>query len=155
MSSSKTLPLPVSSSPLSNGRHSSSADEEDSVTVSDTEQVGLTPFLLRLGQGLEPVSPSRAWQSALIIGTSYFLGGLLPLFPYIFLSSVQDALTVSVAVTALTLLVFGVVKQRCTGGKSDMRGYTYGALSTLAVGGLAAGASWAIVRALEGGKEAP
>lgn len=77
------------------------------------------------------------------------------MFPYIFLSSVQDALAVSVAVTALTLLVFGVVKQRCTGGKSDMRGYTYGALSTLAVGGLAAGASWAIVRALEGGKEAP
>lgn len=37
---------------------------------------GLTPFLLRMGEGLEKIESSRVWQSALIIGTSYFLGGL-------------------------------------------------------------------------------
>jgi hypothetical protein len=37
---------------------------------------GLTPFLLRLGEGLEKIESSRVWQSALIIGTSYFIGGL-------------------------------------------------------------------------------
>lgn len=37
---------------------------------------GLTPFLLRLGEGLEKVEESRVWQSALVIGASYFIGGL-------------------------------------------------------------------------------
>jgi hypothetical protein len=37
---------------------------------------GLTPFLLRLGEGLEKIEESRVWQSALIIGASYFIGGL-------------------------------------------------------------------------------
>lgn len=37
---------------------------------------GLTPFLLRLGEGVEEMSQSRVWQSALTIGASYFLGGL-------------------------------------------------------------------------------
>lgn len=37
---------------------------------------GLTPFLVRIGEGLEKVEASRVWQSALIIGTSYFVGGL-------------------------------------------------------------------------------
>lgn len=115
------------------------------------EERGLTPFLLRMGQGLEPISSSRAWQSALLIGLSYFLGGLLPLFPYIFIDNVRTALFVSVGVTALTLLIFGVVKQRATGGRADTWGLVYGAVSTLAVGGLAAGCSWGIVRALEGG----
>lgn len=117
----------------------------------DEEEHGLTPFILRVGEGLEPISASRAWQSAVTIGLSYFLGGLLPLFPYIFLKSISEALFCSVAVTAVTLLAFGVVKQRCTGGAAGWKGYAYGALSTLMVGGLAAGASWAIVRALEGG----
>lgn len=37
---------------------------------------GLTPFLLRMGEGLEKIEESRVWQSALIIGASYFIGGL-------------------------------------------------------------------------------
>ncbi|CAO1634190.1 unnamed protein product [Parajaminaea phylloscopi] len=130
-------------------------DEEAAMVTSAREEdqdQGLTPFILRVGEGLEPISASRAWQSAVTIGLSYFLGGLLPLFPYIFFKTVSEALFCSVAVTAVTLLVFGVVKQRCTGGAAGWKGYAYGAFSTLTVGGLAAGASWAIVRALEGGE---
>lgn len=122
-----------------------SASSEDAETSSQ----GLTPFILRLGEGLEPISSSRAWQSAITIGLSYFVGGLLPLFPYIFMSSIQEALFTSIAVTGVVLVVFGIVKQRWTGGAQGW-GYLYGAASTLAVGGLAAGCSWLAVRTLEG-----
>lgn len=112
---------------------------------------GLTPFLLRMGEGLEKVEESRVWQSAIVIGTSYFLGGFIPLLPYILLASVQQALFMSIAITGIVLLIFGVVKQKATGAASDTKGLIWGAFSTLFVGAAAAGSSWIIVRALEGG----
>jgi VIT1/CCC1 family predicted Fe2+/Mn2+ transporter len=115
---------------------------------------GLTPFLLRLGEGLEKIESSRVWQSALIIGASYFIGGFIPLLPYILVSDIRDALFLSIGVTGIVLLLFGVVKQVSTGGQTDIKGLLYGALSTLFVGAAAAGSSWAIVRALEGNMDA-
>ncbi|CAO1631894.1 unnamed protein product [Sympodiomycopsis kandeliae] len=136
--SSDELPHPATASSSSSPQQVSSQEDEQ----------GLTPFILKLGEGLEPISSSRAWQSAITIGISYFIGGLLPLFPYIFLSDIKDALITSVIVTGIVLVVFGIVKQRWTGGAQGW-GYLYGAASTLAVGGLAAGCSWLIVRSLE------
>lgn len=63
---------------------------------------------------------------------------------------VQEALFWSIGITGFVLLGFGVAKQKCTGGASDFRNLVWAAVSMLAVGGLAAGASFAIVRALEG-----
>ncbi|KAN0064541.1 Protein ccc1 [Thecaphora frezii] len=117
------------------------------------ESAGLTPFILRVGSGLEPVSTSRLYISALTIGLSYFIGGAIPLLPYVFIQEASQALFVSIIVTGLILLAFGVVKQRVTGGQGGVKGYLYGAISTLAVGGVAAGASWAIVSLLEKGGE--
>lgn len=110
---------------------------------------GLTPLLTRMGEGLEGIEEQRVWQSALTIGASYFFGGFIPLLPYLFLSSVSSALFVSIGITAFVLVVFGIVKQKCT-GLGDWRSLLKSAMSTLAVGGVAAGSSWAIVRAMEG-----
>lgn len=136
----EVLPHPAASSSSLSSQASLGDDADD--------EEGLTPFILRLGEGLEPISSSRAWQSAITIGVSYFVGGLLPLFPYIFLSSIRDALVTSIVVTGIVLVLFGIVKQRWTGGAQGW-GYLYGAASTLAVGGLAAGCSWLAVRTLE------
>jgi VIT1/CCC1 family predicted Fe2+/Mn2+ transporter len=103
-----------------------------------------------MGEGLEEIEASRVWQSALTIGISYFLGGFIPLLPYIVMNSIREALLVSIIVTGIVLLLFGIVKQICTGAQRDLRGLVYGALSTLAVGATAAGSSFIIVRALEG-----
>ncbi|CEH18090.1 Uncharacterized membrane protein [Ceraceosorus bombacis] len=111
---------------------------------------GLTPFILRLGEGLEEVQDGRVWQSAITIGASYFIGGFIPLLPYIFITTVSEALTWSIIITGIILLLFGVAKQRFAGGATDVRGLAWGAISTLAVGASAAAASFAIVRALEG-----
>jgi VIT1/CCC1 family predicted Fe2+/Mn2+ transporter len=51
------------------------------------------------------------------------------------------ALWVSVAVTFLTLLIFGYVKSRLVNPK----GAVWGAIQTLLIGALAAGASYGIV----------
>lgn len=111
---------------------------------------GLTPFLLRLGQGIEPVSPTRSLRSAINIGFSYAVGGLIPLLPYFFFEQVINALYLSIAITAFVLLIFGIVKHRFTGGKMSVKAYTWSAVTTLAVGGMAAASSWALVRLLEG-----
>lgn len=149
------ISLPSPSSSLSAHKRVASDDEESQQVLADEalEQAGLTPFLLKLGEGLEPVSTSRLYISALTIGLSYFLGGIIPLLPYMFVEEASRALLLSVIITGVILLVFGVVKQRVTGGEGGFKGYAYGAISTLAVGGVAAGASWLLVGLLEGGSD--
>ena len=43
------------------------------------KDVGITAFLLKFGEGLEEVPESRLYISALTIGLSYFIGGLVPM----------------------------------------------------------------------------
>jgi len=52
-------------------------------------------------------------------------------------------------VTGIVLLIFGAVKSHVTGAGAGTYGYVWGAVSTLFVGGLAAGAAFGIVRILE------
>src|SRR5215468_9413530 len=64
-------------------------------------------FMMRYELGLEKPDPRRALNSALTIALSYIAGGLIPLFPYMVLKPVRDALTLSIVVTAVALFVFG------------------------------------------------
>lgn len=143
------IPVPSTALPA----HKRNVDGDEESQSEDLESAGLTPFLLKLGEGLEPVSTSRLYISALTIGLSYFIGGIIPLLPYMFITEASRALLWSVVITGVILLVFGVVKQRVTGGEGGVKGYVWGAVSTLAVGGVAAGASWLLVGLLEGGGE--
>jgi len=116
----------------------------------DEDEKGLTAFLLKFGEGLEETTDSRLFISAITIGLSYFLGGLVPLLPYFFISTAGEGLVWSAAITAVVLLVFGIFKTFFTGAAIGWKGYTYGAVSTLLVGGAAAAASFGVIRALEG-----
>jgi len=126
-----------------------SQDEEEGERLRWSDDIGLTAFLLKFGEGMEEVPTKRLYISAFTIGTGYFLGGLVPLLPYFFIDSVTTALLYSCIVTGIILLVFGAVKQHVTGAEGGVKGYIWGAVSTLAVGGGAAGAAFGIVRALE------
>ncbi|KAG9027451.1 hypothetical protein FRB95_007751 [Tulasnella sp. JGI-2019a] len=112
--------------------------------------VGLTAFLLKFSEGLEEVPTRRLYISAFTIGAGYFFGGLIPLIPYFFLEQVQTALMYSCIVTGIILLIFGAIKTHFTGATGGWKGYLWGAVSMLAVGGSAAAAAFGIVRALEG-----
>ena len=98
-------------------------------------------FMMRFELGLMPPEPGRALRSALTIGGSYIVGGLIPLLPYMLSASPAVALTNSVFVTALALLVFGFLKGRITG-----TGAWRSALQTTLIGGLAVAAAFAIAR---------
>jgi VIT1/CCC1 family predicted Fe2+/Mn2+ transporter len=75
------------------------------------EDMGLTAFLLKFGEGMEEVPPSRLYISALTIGISYFLGGLIPLIPYMIPGiTAQTGLIISSSVTAVILFIFGAFK---------------------------------------------
>lgn len=100
-------------------------------------------FMMRFELGLEEPDPKRAGRSALTISLAYVAGGLLPLAPYFFFSSVKTALLASVLVTLLALLVFGYIKGLFTTGRP-----VRSAIQTVVVGGLAASAAFLIAKAL-------
>ena len=109
------------------------ADLERVVTSLSAEPARWADFMMRFELGLERPAAGRAPQSALTIGLSYFLAGLVPLLPYMFMASLRDAFAVSIGVTLATLLVFGGIKGKLA-GVSPVRA----ALQTMAVGGVAA-----------------
>jgi len=98
---------------------------------------------MRFELGLEEPDPKRALTSALTIGGSYIVGGLIPLAPYMLVSQTHLALLVSVVVTLFALAVFGYVKGRFTGAR-PLRG----AFQTVVIGGLAAAAAFLLARAI-------
>jgi VIT1/CCC1 family predicted Fe2+/Mn2+ transporter len=100
-------------------------------------------FMMRFELGLEEPRPERARISALTIGGAYMAGGMIPLTPYIIVSSAHVALLLSVAVTLVALLVFGYIKGRFTTAR-PLRS----ALETALVGSLAAGAAFLIAKAI-------
>ncbi|HVA18275.1 MAG TPA: VIT1/CCC1 transporter family protein, partial [Candidatus Dormibacteraeota bacterium] len=65
------------------------------------------------------------------------VGGLIPLTPYMLVGQIFTALSVSVGVTLLALLIFGFIKAKFT----DVVPWR-GALQTALVGGLAASAAF-------------
>ena len=100
-------------------------------------------FMMRFELGLERPEPARAQRSAITIGASYVVGGSIPLAPYVFLHSVNEALPWSAAVTLVALAIFGYVKARFTGA-APVRA----AFQTMGIGGAAAAVAFALARAI-------
>jgi VIT1/CCC1 family predicted Fe2+/Mn2+ transporter len=100
-------------------------------------------FMMRFELGLEAPDPGRALRSALTIAGAYVAGGLIPLAPYMLQQDVAAALPFSVGITALALAAFGFMKGRFTGAHPIRS-----AAQTTIIGGLAAGAAFAIARAI-------
>jgi VIT1/CCC1 family predicted Fe2+/Mn2+ transporter len=98
----------------------------------------------------EEVPTRRLYLSAFTIGMGYLIGGAIPLLPYFFIPTAHIALIYSSILTGIVLLIFGAVKARVTGAASKGAGdYVWGAVSTLAVGGLGAAAAYGMVVLLE------
>jgi vacuolar iron transporter family protein len=75
------------------------------------------------------------------IAGAYAIGGFVPLFPYMLLTRMRSALSLSVTLTLLALFIFGYIKGRFT-GSAPLRG----AAQTLIIGALAAGAAFFIAK---------
>ena len=102
-------------------------------------------FMMRYELGLEEPHPNRATKSALTIGISYIIGGIIPLSPYIIITDSHIALLWSCGVTLLCLFIFGYFKSRLTGQPAWS-----GAFKVVVIGALAAGAAFIMARLING-----
>jgi len=98
-------------------------------------------FMMRFELGLEEPDPRRALTSAATIAGAYIAGGLIPLSPYIALSSASQGLVLSAVVTLAALGIFGYIKGRFTG-----TGPLRSASQTMVIGGLAGAAAFVLAK---------
>ncbi len=100
-------------------------------------------FMMRFELGLEAPDPRRATKSALTIGLSYIVGGVIPLLPYFFTETPVEGLKISALATLACLFIFGYFKSKVTGQPP-----LGGALRVMLIGALAAGAAFFIASLL-------
>ena len=96
-------------------------------------------FMMKFELGLEKPDPRRATKSALNIGLSYAVGGIIPLSPYFFIADSREALKFSVLATLICLFIFGYFKSKITGVP-----ILSGAFKVMLTGALAAAAAFSV-----------
>jgi VIT1/CCC1 family predicted Fe2+/Mn2+ transporter len=101
-------------------------------------------FMMKYELGLEKPDPRRATKSALNIGISYIVGGIIPLSPYFFFAHSSEALKYSVIATLICLFVFGYFKSKMTGVQP-----LWGALKVTMIGAVAAAAAFGVAKLFE------
>ena len=101
-------------------------------------------FMMKYELGLDKPDPKRASKSAINIGLSYVVGGIIPLSPYFFIHNSSEALKISVVATLICLFVFGYFKSKVTGVHA-----LGGAIRVTLIGALAAGAAFAVAKLFE------
>lgn len=102
-------------------------------------------FMMKYELGLDRPDPRRATKSALNIGLSYVVGGLVPLSPYFFIDTPVQALKISALITLICLFIFGFFKSRMTGVHPWA-----GALKVMLIGAVAASAAFGVAKIFEG-----
>jgi VIT1/CCC1 family predicted Fe2+/Mn2+ transporter len=102
-------------------------------------------FMMRYELGLEEPHENRATQSAITIGLSYIVGGIIPLSPYFFIDDSRMALYYSCGITMMCLFIFGFFKSKVTGQPA----FT-GAVKVLVIGALAAAAAFGMAKLING-----
>jgi predicted membrane protein (TIGR00267 family) len=98
-------------------------------------------FMMKYELGLDKPDPNRATRSAITIGISYIIGGIIPLSPYFFIHDTQQALLYSCGITLLALFIFGYFKSKLTGQPPFS-----GGIKVVVIGALAAGAAFVLAR---------
>lgn len=128
---------------------SATLDSMTDTLVANPDQ--MVDFIMRFHHQLAEAdfTRSRAFACGLTIASSYFLGGLVPLMPYLFFEHVRDALWCSVFTMALALFSFGWAKTALVGEGSRMV-CLRNAIEMLVLGGVAAGAAMGCVKAIGG-----
>ncbi len=96
-------------------------------------------FMMKFELGLDKPDPKRATKSAMNIGISYAVGGIIPLSPYFFIGDSREALRFSVIATLICLFVFGYFKSKITGVP-----VLSGAIKVMLIGALAAAAAFGV-----------
>ncbi|TKA33238.1 hypothetical protein B0A50_00791 [Salinomyces thailandicus] len=101
-------------------------------------------FVLDLEHRTDKTGKTLACVEGLVMGTSYLVGGLIPLLPYfVFGHELRLGFYTSIGVTSFALLMFGFAKAKISGCGNRNSGWS--AVQTLIIGAVAAGVSYGIV----------
>lgn len=101
-------------------------------------------FMMKFELGLEKPHEKRASRSALTIGISYLIGGIIPLVPYFFTDTPIEGLKISAIITLCCLFTFGYFKSKATG-----QPVFSGALKVTLIGAAAASAAFLVAKLFE------
>jgi VIT1/CCC1 family predicted Fe2+/Mn2+ transporter len=104
-------------------------------------------FMMKYELGLEKPDPKRATKSALNIGLSYIVGGIIPLTPYFFIGDSYKALELSCVITLVCLFIFGYFKSKITGVNA-----WWGAVKVTLIGAVAAAAAFGVAKIFTGSR---
>jgi vacuolar iron transporter family protein len=122
--------------------------------VAQSKSTKRVDLRLQHGEGAAAEDHSRAFTSAITIALGYFLGGLTPLLPYLIVPSTNlaQAFWASVGVMIVALFTFGAVKTVLVGGVEGRAAskWVRAGVEMVVLGGVAAGASMALVRGFGG-----
>jgi VIT1/CCC1 family predicted Fe2+/Mn2+ transporter len=100
-------------------------------------------FMMQVELKVEKPHPERAGKSAVTIGLSYLIGGLVPLLPYVFTDTIQNGFKYSCIFTVLALILFGFFKSKMTG-----QNMLYGTLKVTMIGIVAAAAAYFLAKTI-------
>jgi VIT1/CCC1 family predicted Fe2+/Mn2+ transporter len=98
-------------------------------------------FMMKYELGLEKPDANRARNSAATIGTSYIVGGLIPLTAYFFTKTPFEGLIISACLTIICLFIFGYFKSKVTGQPP-----VKGAIKVTFIGLVAASAAFLVAK---------
>jgi VIT1/CCC1 family predicted Fe2+/Mn2+ transporter len=124
------------------GLSKTTAEEATQEIIKDKQR--WVDFMMKFELGLESPDPQRARKSAMNIGLSYVVGGLIPLTPYFFVTDALKGLAISAAITLVCLYIFGYFKSKITGINP-----WWGGLKVMFIGAIAAATAFAIARLIQ------
>ena len=100
-------------------------------------------FMMQVELKVEKPIKGRASKSAITIGLSYLIGGLVPLLPYVFTNTVADGFKYSCIFTTLALIIFGYFKSKMTG-----QNLFWGTVKVTAIGIIAASVAYFLAKCI-------
>lgn len=109
-------------------------------------------FLMRFEHTLSEPAGFRAITCALTIASGYFIGGFIPLIPYMLVDDVRQGLYWSIGIMVIALFLFGYIKTCFVIGWSSWKNVFKGArggVEMVVVGSVAAGAAMGLVMAFD------
>lgn len=98
-------------------------------------------FMMQVELKVEKPHIERAHRSAITIGLSYLVGGLVPLLPYVFADTVGDGFKYSCIFTIMALIIFGYFKSKVTG-----QSLLWGTVKVTSIGVIAATAAYFLAK---------
>ena len=98
-------------------------------------------YLMKHQVDLEINDTSKLPKTALVIGLSYAIGGMIPLLPYLYFTNTADAFVWSCSTTLLALVMVGFIK-----GKINKEPLIWGTFRLMLLGGVAAAVAFAVAK---------